>query len=112
MKPLWITQQLPLRESKLTHFCKTMIQSCTLSQPHRPLVQTRYTDSGSCDNRVKAEVAAGQQEAGMAVEDKVQAALERHLAAASAGHAQELHNAQQQLQQSLDKRAQVSACWH
>lgn len=44
----------------------------------------------------------------MAVEDQVQAAVERHVAAACTGHAQELENMRLQMQQSLDARAQVS----
>ena len=44
----------------------------------------------------------------MAVEDQVQAAVERHVAAACNGHAQELENVRLQMQQSLDARAQVS----
>ena len=58
--------------------------------------------------RAKAEQVAQQEEAGMAVEDQVQAAVERHVAAACTGHAQELENTRLQMQQSLDARAQVS----
>lgn len=43
----------------------------------------------------------------MAVEDKVQAAVERHLTAACAGHAQELEAVREQLQHTLDRRDQV-----
>ena len=45
--------------------------------------------------------------AAMALEDKIQAAVERQVAAVSAGHAQELQNVQEQLQQTLDRRTQV-----
>ena len=60
-----------------------------------------------CSCRAKAEQAAQQQEAGMAVEDKVQAAVERHVTAACAGHAQQLEAVREQLQHTLDRRAQV-----
>lgn len=43
----------------------------------------------------------------MALEDKIQAAVERQVAAVSAGHAKELQNVQEQLQQTLDRRTQV-----
>lgn len=46
--------------------------------------------------------------AAMALEDKIQAAVERQVAAVSAGHAQELQNVQEQLQQTLDRRTQVN----
>ena len=49
-----------------------------------------------------------QQEAAMAIQDRVQAAVDQHLAAASAAHAQELAAVQQQVQQTLDRRGQVS----
>lgn len=45
--------------------------------------------------------------AAMALEDRIQAAVERQVAAVSAGHAQELQNVQEQLQQTLDRRTQV-----
>lgn len=45
--------------------------------------------------------------AAMALEDKIQAAVERQVAAVSAGHAQELQNVQDQLQQTLERRTQV-----
>lgn len=57
--------------------------------------------------RAKSEQVAQQQEADMALEDKVQAAVERHVTAACAGHAQELENVRLQMQQSLDARAKV-----
>lgn len=44
----------------------------------------------------------------MAMQDRVQAAVDQHLAEASAAHADELAAAQQQLQQTLDRRAQVA----
>ena len=55
--------------------------------------------------------------AAMALEDKIQAAVERQVAAVSAGHAQELQNVQEQLQQTLDRRTQVitmkaDSAWH
>ena len=43
----------------------------------------------------------------MAVEDKVQAAVQRQVAAACSGHAQEVENMRLQMQQALDRRAQV-----
>ena len=57
--------------------------------------------------RAKAEQVAQQQEADMALEEQVQAAVEPHVAAACAGHAQELENVRLQMQQSLDARAEV-----
>lgn len=60
-----------------------------------------------CVVRAKSEQVAQHQEADMALEDKVQAAVERHVAAACAGHAQELENVRLQMQQSLDARAHV-----
>ena len=57
--------------------------------------------------KAKTEQVAHQQEAGMAVEDQVQAAVERHVAAACTGHTQELENMRLQMEQSLDARAQV-----
>ncbi|KAL3140013.1 hypothetical protein ABBQ38_004297 [Trebouxia sp. C0009 RCD-2024] len=59
--------------------------------------------------RAKSEQVAQQQEADMALEDKVQAAVERHVTAACAGHAQELENVRLQMQQSLDARAKEAA---
>ena len=59
-------------------------------------------------DRAKTEQVDQQQQTGMAVEDQVQAAVERHVAAACTGHAQELDNMRLQMQQSLDARAQVS----
>lgn len=43
----------------------------------------------------------------MALEDKIQAAVDRQVAAVLVGHAQELQNVQEQLQQTLDRRTQV-----
>ena len=46
----------------------------------------------------------------MAVEDRIQAAVEQQVASACAGHSQELDAVCQQLQQTLDRRMQV--CTH
>ncbi len=46
----------------------------------------------------------------MAIVDRVQAAVDQHVTAACAGHAQELEAVRQQLQQTLDRRAQVWPC--
>jgi len=60
--------------------------------------------------RAQSEQIGQQQEAGMAIEDRVQAAVDQHVTAACAGHAQELEAVRQQLQQTLDRRAQVWPC--
>ena len=46
----------------------------------------------------------------MAIVDRVQAAVDQHVTAACAGHGQELEAVRQQLQQTLDRRAQVWPC--
>ena len=43
----------------------------------------------------------------MALEDKIQAAVDRAVEAVCAGHQEELLNVRQQLQQTLDRRTQV-----
>lgn len=43
----------------------------------------------------------------MALEDKIQAAVDRAVEAVCAGHEEELLNVRQQLQQTLDRRTQV-----
>lgn len=57
--------------------------------------------------RAQTEEVALHEEASMAVQDQVQAAVERHVAAACTGHAQQLENMGLQMQQSLDARAEV-----
>lgn len=84
-----------------------LVTSTTISQDQTDAqkVHEKHQRLHLC--RVKSEQVAQQQEAGMAVEDKVQAAVERHVTAACVGHAQELEAVRQQLQQTLDRRAQV-----
>ena len=59
-------------------------------------------------SRARTEQVSQQQEAAMAIQDRVQAAVDQHVAAATAAHAEELAAVQQQMQQTLDRRAQVS----
>ncbi|KAL0020769.1 hypothetical protein WJX77_011905 [Trebouxia sp. C0004] len=66
----------------------------------------RMAESVPAMLRAKSEQIGQQQEASMAIEDKVQAAVDQHVTAACAGHAQELEAVRQQLQQILDRRAQ------
>ena len=77
------------------------------------LVHILYWQTCHWKSRARTEQVLQQQEAAMAIQDRVQAAVDQHVAAATAAHAEELAAVQQQMQQTLDRRAQVgtAAFW-